>query len=203
MRKIIQNHIKNDILANGYLLIGETDAGQLADFLKDHGEVYMFDGEIGIDKIRWIKEKSAQSLGQAKRAFFILDADKMNYYAFTAMLKTIEEASNRHFFVLSKNIEIVPETLRSRLVQIISPKKLETNDDLLMFIKADYSLRAKMIEKIAENKEKFGLFLDSIERKTLDENKHHLIPKIRRARESALIFNIGRKMCLEYLTHLL
>ncbi|MEK7566893.1 MAG: hypothetical protein AAB527_02050 [Patescibacteria group bacterium] len=204
MHKTLREHVKLGRFANGYLLAGRTDANKLADFLKTHGEVRRFEGEISIDTIRRIKEMSARSLGQAERAFFILDATEMNYYAFTAMLKVVEDARDRHFIILAERPEAVPATLRSRLVEVAGDGVLaEKRDDVSDFLKAEYAKRTAMIENIAEDRNKFNLFLDALELWVLKTGRHDLLPKMRLARESSLTLNIGRKMCAEYLTHLL
>ncbi|QQG46367.1 MAG: hypothetical protein HYY55_00780 [Candidatus Niyogibacteria bacterium] len=204
MHKVLENHIKRGLLANGYLLIGKINVSELTDSLKKRGEVFLFDGVIGIEEARQLKEKSLQSVGESERSFFILNAAKISRYVPQAVLKTIEDAlPGRHFLLLTEHSDTLPQTLRSRLVEITLDEGAEKSDTISEFVKADYISRSKMIMTMAEDPEKFSVFLDGLERRAMDENRHEFILKIRQARESSAVFNIGRKMCLEYLTHLL
>ncbi len=189
-------------MANGYILTGSVDSFKLADFLKSHGEVCLYDNEVGIDEARRIKEIAAMSLGTDERRFFILDASKMKHHAFPVLLKVIEDAlDKRHFFLLAKSPEMAPDTLRSRLVEISAdafepfPEEQKT---FAGFIKAGPKERAGIIDALAYEPDKFNAFLDNLERWAMDGEKHGFLLKIRRARESAVL-NISRKMCLEYL----
>lgn len=204
MFNILKEHIKRGALANGYLLAGKTDPRKLEDFLKTHGEVYHKEGETGVDEIRQIKEMSSRSLGSFKRVFFILNASDMNYYAHTALLKIVEDSLDRHFFILAERPEAVPSTLRSRLTEISSGDfSGEKEDAFSKFMKTEYAGRVKIIETVSEDKKKFNSFLDGMEGHAMQNARHDLLPKIALARESSLVLNIGRKMSLEYLTHLL
>ena len=204
MNEVLKKHAKIGLFSNGYLLAGKTDFKELENFLKAHGEVCLYEGETGIDEIRRIKELSAQSSGEFKRVFYILNASDMNYYALAALLKIVEESSGRHFFILAERPEAVPATLRSRLTEIRTDDSPDQKEEIVLkFVKADYAQRIKIIENIAEDKSKFNSFIDDLECHALQNSRHDLLPKIALARESSLIFNIGRKMSLEYLTNLL
>lgn len=205
--KVLAYHLQNGILANGYLLGGKTEVSALVDLLKKYGEVRVFDGDVGIEEAKRLREEASRGLGGAKeRIFFILNADKMSRFVPQAILKTIEDSlAGRHFFIISERPDALPATLSSRLIKLDSDNLNVRNKkgDFGKFIEADFSLRAKIIEDVAESKERFVSFLDDFERFMLDKEKHDFLLNVRLARESAMVFNISRKMCLEYLTHLL
>lgn len=200
---VLQTHLKRGCLANGYLLVGKTDIPAFADYLKKYGEVRSFIDDVGINEAREINEKSALTFSPSKKLFFILNAGKMSRFVPQAVLKTIEDSlPDRHFFILSDRPDSIPNTLRSRLVELYFNNQPVSNN-FSSFIKADFASRIKIVDELAEDKEKFIGFLDDMERAMLDGNRHDFIPKIRQVRESASVFNVSRKMCLEYLTHLL
>ncbi|OGZ28953.1 MAG: hypothetical protein A2931_02740 [Candidatus Niyogibacteria bacterium RIFCSPLOWO2_01_FULL_45_48] len=202
MNKILRKHLKQGVLANGYIFEGLADPIKLTDFLKPYGEVRLFAGKTGIDEIRMIREFSALSLGQAGHIFFILEASKMGYYAFPALLKVVEDAPpGRHFFLLADSSDAVPDTLRSRFIRIFPEIAEETSKKYSKFenfLKSNHKVRAGIIEALAEEPEKFTDFIDGLENWAMENENHALISKIQRVRGSILL-NIGRKMCLEYL----
>ena len=192
MYNILERRLQDGGLANGYLLTGETHIQDLEKTLKKYGEVHLFTEDLGINEVRKIKEKSARTIGDSSgRAFFILNAEKMSRFVPQAILKMIEDSlPRRHYFVLSRRLDLIPETLRSRLVELHNRPLQPHSENSTNLIK---------LEEIAGDRERFISFLDETERLIMAENRHEFIPKIRQARESALIFNISRKMCLEYL----
>ncbi len=198
----LKEHLKRSVLANGYLLNGPIEAQKLSDFLRQYGEVRLFLGETGINEARKIKELSFIKPESGRKTFFIIEVSRAGHFLPQAILKAVEDSQdNRHFFILSDRPDLMPDTLRSRLVEIKIAGS--SSNDLSNFMKSDYQSRIEFTRDLAEDKEKFAGFLDDLERWMLDKNRHDFIPKIRQARESAMIFNISRKMCLEYLTHLL
>ena len=201
-REVLEDHLKLGVLANGYLLTGDVALEELADTLKKYGEVRVFLQESGINEIRQLKELIFAAT--SKRVFFVLDAARVNRLAFIPMLKMIEDApEGRHFFVISKRTDELPATLRSRMLELNFAPKPESGEAILKFVESDYLSRSKIIEELAEDAGKFNEFLNALEDRAMKEKKHDFLSKTRLVREASSVFNIGRKMCLEYLTHLL
>src|SRR3989338_6339021 len=178
LHKDFEARVKEGILANGYIIGGGVSFSELADFLRGFGEVHAPEGSVGIDEIREIKERASAALrDKSSRLFFVLNAEKMHWLAFPALLKAVEEPlKNRHFFILASHPGLVPATVRSRLVEV-SGEEGRTFEDAGVF----------------------GSFLDNIENYARAKSNFGLLRRLEKTREASGALNISRKMCLEYL----
>ena len=199
-REDFENQIKKGILANGYILTGAISFVELAGFLGKFGEVHVSYGSVGIDEIREIKEKASAALGsESSRLFFVLNADKMHRLAFPALLKAVEEPlENRHFFIMAARPGLIPETVRSRLVEV-SGKEERDFENVRKFADSGFFERSKMTEEFSEDAGEFNSFMNSIENYARAKSNYELLGRLEKAREASGALNISRKMCLEYL----
>ena len=200
LRKDFEAQVKEGILANGYIIGGGVSFSELADFLRGFGEVHAPEGSVGIDEIREIKERASAALrDKSSRLFFVLNAEKMHWLAFPALLKAVEEPlKNRHFFILASHPGLVPATVRSRLVEV-SGEEGRTFEAVKRFAGSGLSARSKIIEEFSEDAVVFGSFLDNIENYARAKSNFELLRRLEKTREASGALNISRKMCLEYL----
>ena len=197
MSPILERHAKSGFFANAYILIG-ADIKSAADFFERHGAVEIF-SDTTIDVVRVLKERVALA-PDGKKQFYILNADTMNWQSYPALLKTIEEPSPGHHFVLcAASVESVPDTIRSRaiVIAVSAPEKLYAL--MQEFQSQSGSRRAQWIEACAEDPARFEAFLSECEQHVRARpDAAPLLRRIQDARNSEHILNVGRKMCLEY-----
>lgn len=200
MDEFLKKRLVFDTISSGYLLTGEINGEILSDFLKKQGEVRFFAGNGGLDEIRGFKEAVSKRIAAGK-SFFILNTENLGYFSFPALLKIIEDAlPGRHFILLAKNTDAVPDTLRSRLSEIyVNPNEPEQKN-INQFAAADVSDRGRLIEEFSADPEIFKVFCDEAEIWAVGRRDTGLISRLQRVREASLILNISRKMCLEYLS---
>ncbi|MEK7599042.1 MAG: hypothetical protein AAB474_01125 [Patescibacteria group bacterium] len=198
--EFLKKRLVFDSASSGYLLIGEINGEILSDFLKKQGEVCFFTGNGGLDEIRNLKEAASKRIA-GQNIFYVLNTKNLGYFSFPALLKIIEDAPpGRHFILLAKNSDAVPDTLRSRLSEIHISSNGPEQKNINQFAAAGESDRSRLIEQFTSDSETFGLFLDEAEIWAGDKRDPALMTRLQRVRENSLVLNISRKMCLEYLS---
>ncbi|MCH7882866.1 hypothetical protein IIA95_00385 [Patescibacteria group bacterium] len=197
----LENHARNSQLAHGYLLIGEVDYDRLARWICEiGGEVEMYRHEVRIVDVRKIKEKAYTGVLARKRKCFIINADLLGHWASTALLKILEEPpAGRHFFLVASSADMLPDTIRSRLIELYLGEP-EHSYDLKPFLDSSLPVRGRMLEEAGKDSLNFNHFLNQLEswaRK--NKYKRDLLARIQTVRRVSRSLGIGRKMCLEYL----
>ena len=120
--------------------------------------------EIRIDAIRALKhEQHMSNLNETPHAWIIIDGHHLTHQAANALLKTLEEPQNNHFFIiLAPSLQSVLPTIASRCQRLLFPDtvaadcKTLSQQSALLFEKinqADLSERFRIIEQLAKNKE--------------------------------------------------
>lgn len=200
MHPTLLRHKNGGVFANAYITVaGEPNS--IAQFFSSEGVVLRYAG--GINAVRDIHEMA--HLTRDARLFFVVDADRLDRQSYPALLKLIEEPpSGRHFILTSRSIESVPETIRSRSVVIFLDDAHNRNQpraNLDEFLQLGGLKRSAWIETCAEDELRFGAFLDAYEQWARTRpNAADLLRRVQNVRASEKTLNIGRKMCLEYLT---
>ncbi len=120
--------------------------------------------EIRIDAIRALKhEQHMSNLNEAPHIWIVIDGHHLTHQAANALLKTLEEPKNNHFFILlAPSIRSVLPTIASRCQRIVFPHAINANSNALsqqsassLFEKiqqADAYERLRIIEQLAKNK---------------------------------------------------
>lgn len=146
IKKEIENSISRGKFSHAHLIIGEDGIGKslLAKEIalkvlgknedRDYVDIIKWKVEknkqsIGVDNIRdIIKEVNKKPYEGNKKVIIIYNAEKMTIEAQNAFLKTIEEPPTGVLIILlSENLEIMLETIRSRC-QIHKLKRLSSKD---------------------------------------------------------------------------
>lgn len=121
---------------------------------------------LGVDDARALKERAAQSpLGELQ--VFILSLESGTREAQNALLKLLEEPqTNTHFVVIVPTVQILLDTVRSRLS--FGGRCIEATDTSSgqQFLTSTPAERLKLIEPMVKNKDKRDAseLLDSIEK---------------------------------------
>ena len=143
---------------HAYLVEGEHKEifPLLVDFLKKQklisvtGDIYQkFSETFTIDFSRLIK---SHQIEKSPHKFFILGANFFTREAANSLLKVLEEpAPGTHFFLVTPNPHLLPETLKSRLHILSLENKKEINSlvlqDAKKFLAAGSGQRIKIIEE--------------------------------------------------------
>ena len=160
----------------------------------------MYRHEIRIGDARKIKEKAYTGILGGKRKCFIINADALGHWASTALLKILEEPPpGRHFFLVASSADMLPDTIRSRLIELYfeEPKR---SYDLKPFLSSSLPVRGRMLEEAGKESQSFNHFLNQLEGWARENQyKRDLLARIQTVRRVSRSLGIGRKMCLEYL----
>lgn len=172
----LKDVLHKDSLHHAYCIQGERDfvLEEIKIFLQDDLDFKILGNPdfyyeafetFSIEESRKLKEQ------QQARAFnglkiFIFSCNFITREAQNALLKIFEEPTEgTHFFLITKTIDILLPTLKSRMVQVRLSSKASENSDIEKFVKANMLKRFEYIRNIIESKEKNVAitFLDSLE----------------------------------------
>lgn len=136
---------------------------------------------MGIDESRALKEAAGRRAVSGDKKIFIISARGITTEAQNALLKVFEEPpADTHFFLIVPSLDILLETLRSRLFVLGTPGVVEKeiSSRAEIFLGSAIPVRIKMIQKFLKSadeeagKKELVAFLDEIERSLAKGERH-------------------------------
>lgn len=119
---------------------------------------------LGVDEARSLSSFAGLS-GTGGKKLFVVAAQSLTREAQNALLKTLEEPASETYFALLVPRGALIATVRSRLIELALPERIEVHALAKEFIAAPPAVRSKLIAKVVEDKEKHAAreLLDGIE----------------------------------------
>lgn len=173
---LLQSHINQNTLANGYFVIGPKTAREVLDlYFKEGTDDYViFDKEtVGIEDVRAIKEKTLFISDINKKQIIVINANALTREAQSAFLKLTEEPSaHTHFIFFGAYADTLYPALSSRLitVNLFFKRQVYNKDDTekaRAFIHGNTAVRKKILEEFstAEQLHEFLFVIEEAARK--------------------------------------
>ena len=169
VENILISHFQSGDLPAVSLLVGDRRHLKelVKDFLKhvwpkDQGtissDLYWFEGsQLGVDEAREIRRRFVWKGGGKSGRFFIVDADVITPEAQNALLKTLEEVSEKTFFIiLVDNARKLLPTVLSRVCRFSLPTTNIISVDPIRFVTGTPIVRIREVSKLRDNADRAG-----------------------------------------------
>jgi hypothetical protein len=157
---------------HAYLLLGEPLhlEARLSSMLKElsferenNPDYYRFDGEtFGIDEAReFSKRAGVRAFGERK--VLVLAPARFTSEAQNALLKLLEEpGENTHFFILTRDKQVLIPTLLSRVMSVEVAGRGEEDSDAKSFLKMSHKDRILFAKDFGDSGKSLPVFIDSL-----------------------------------------
>jgi len=156
---------------HAYLLVGDPKEAEayLRAFWNERGmelsgspDYFVYKGELfGIEDARSLSDY-AQRKAFIERKIFFIAPERMSREAQNALLKTFEDPiENTHFFLVSREEELIIPTLRSRM-QTLHVQHSVLNNEAEKFLSLSLKDRLNFAAKFADAGENLSAFLDKL-----------------------------------------
>ncbi len=154
---------------HAHLLIGSWDKeallrellSELGLPLENNPDLFVHEGDLGIDEARYITQRVATRPVLSKRVL-ILDVRSITLQAQNALLKTLEDPGEGNiFFLVAPHEDILLPTLRSRM----RISKRDGEDESLnpkKFLNLEPKKRLEFAKKFKDEERPLGPFLDAV-----------------------------------------
>ncbi|MBX4181480.1 hypothetical protein KW807_01280 [Candidatus Parcubacteria bacterium] len=158
-------------LHHAYLLVGGSKEAEefLHSFWNERGVKLVGSPDFfsyslplfGIDDARKLNEQAVRKAFTGQKVFFI-SPEKILFEAQNALLKTFEDPiEDTHFFLVTRDEELILPTLRSRMMTLRVSGKDESHD-AEKFLNLSIKDRMAFIKKFVDKEENLSIFLDKL-----------------------------------------
>lgn len=194
---------------HAYLLIGDTASAEefLNSFLSERGvevkaspDYFVWKEPLfGIDEARMLSVAAARRAFGERKIFFIAP-QKLTLEAQNALLKTFEDPiDNTHFFLASREEELIIPTLRSR-VEILKVGGIEEGSEIKKFLSLAIKDRMAYVKKFVDAEKNISVFLDNLMLFLRREEKFDDLKKVHEARKFSADRSASSRLILEHLS---